>query len=149
MPDHAAPDCDQTRYSVQNWSNFFELPALEDWAMMQPHSLERAAFRSGRIRFRRPDGFFNITAAWHLGAEEERVLGSPPRSTFFKWKSDRAARLSVDTLERISYVHGHLAQGAAYSVADSGSGRRVGEEAHYGARSEVIGAGANARRSCG
>jgi uncharacterized protein (DUF2384 family) len=51
--------------------------------------------------------FFNITARWTLAAEEERILlGSPPRSTFFKWKSERAARLSPDTLERISYVMG-------------------------------------------
>jgi Protein of unknown function (DUF2384) len=51
--------------------------------------------------------FFNITASWQLSAEEERtLLGAPPRSTFFKWKSERAARLSADTLERISYVMG-------------------------------------------
>jgi uncharacterized protein (DUF2384 family) len=51
--------------------------------------------------------FFNITAAWGLSAEEERtLLGSPPRSTFFKWKSERAAKLTPDTLERISYVMG-------------------------------------------
>ena len=51
--------------------------------------------------------FFNITAGWGLAAEEERMLlGSPPRSTFFKWKGERAARLSADTLERISYVMG-------------------------------------------
>jgi hypothetical protein len=51
--------------------------------------------------------FFNITAGWGLAAEEERtLLGAPPRSTFFKWKGERAARLSPDTLERISYVMG-------------------------------------------
>jgi hypothetical protein len=51
--------------------------------------------------------FFNITSRWGLGADEERtLLGSPPRSTFFKWKGERAARLSPDTLERISYVMG-------------------------------------------
>src|SRR5262245_57007893 len=51
--------------------------------------------------------FFNIAAAWGLSAEEERtLLGSPARSTFFKWKSERAARLSADTIERISYVMG-------------------------------------------
>jgi hypothetical protein len=51
--------------------------------------------------------FFNITAGWGLVADEERtLLGSPPRSTFFKWKGERAARLSPDTLERISYVMG-------------------------------------------
>ena len=42
-----------------------------------------------------------------LSAEEERtLLGAPPRSTFFKWKSERAAKLSADTVERISYVMG-------------------------------------------
>lgn len=51
--------------------------------------------------------YFNITAAWGLSADDERVLlGSPPRSTFFKWKGERAAKLSADTLERISYVMG-------------------------------------------
>ncbi len=51
--------------------------------------------------------FFNITAGWGLAAEEERtLLGSPPRSTFFKWKGERSARLSQDTLERISYIMG-------------------------------------------
>lgn len=51
--------------------------------------------------------FFNIAAAWDLSADEERtLLGAPPRSTFFKWKSERAAKLSADTLERISYIMG-------------------------------------------
>lgn len=51
--------------------------------------------------------FFNITGQWGLKAEDERViLGNPPRSTFFKWKKERQARLSQDTLERISYVLG-------------------------------------------
>ena len=51
--------------------------------------------------------FFNIASAWDLAAEDERVLlGSPPRSTFFKWKSERTAKLPQDTLERISYVMG-------------------------------------------
>ena len=51
--------------------------------------------------------FFTIAAGWGLSAEEERtLLGSPPRSTFFKWKSERSAKLAPDTLERISYVMG-------------------------------------------
>lgn len=75
--------------------------------MMQPHSLERAGFDPDELGSAALTAFFNITAAWRLGAEEERVLlGSPPRSTFFKWKSERAARVSADTLERISYVMG-------------------------------------------
>ena len=51
--------------------------------------------------------FFNIASAWDLSADDERtLLGSPPRSTFFKWKSERQAKLSQDTLERISYIMG-------------------------------------------
>jgi hypothetical protein len=51
--------------------------------------------------------FFNIAAAWDLSADDERtLLGSPPRSTFFKWKSERTSKLPQDTLERISYVLG-------------------------------------------
>lgn len=51
--------------------------------------------------------FFNIAAVWDLAAEDERILlGSPPRSTFFKWKSERASKLPADTLERISYILG-------------------------------------------
>jgi hypothetical protein len=93
-------------YLVQNWSNF-DITPLEDLAMMQPHSLDRAGFDPDALGSAALTAFFNITAAWHLGAEEERVLlGSPPRSTFFKWKCDRAARLSADTVERISYVMG-------------------------------------------
>lgn len=75
--------------------------------MFQPRSLERAGFDPDELGSAALTAFFNITAAWRLGAEEERVLlGSPPRSTFFKWKSERSARLSADTLERISYVMG-------------------------------------------
>jgi hypothetical protein len=51
--------------------------------------------------------FFSIAAAWNLTADDERtLLGSPPRSTFFKWKSERTSKLPQDTLERISYVMG-------------------------------------------
>jgi len=55
--------------------------------------------------------FFNIAMAWGLTADDERtLLGSPPRSTFFKWKSERDSKsppkLPQDTLERISYIMG-------------------------------------------
>lgn len=93
-------------HSVQDWSNF-QITPLEDRIMFQPRSLESAGFDPDELGAAALTAFFNITAAWHLGAEEERtLLGSPPRSTFFKWKSERAARLSADTLERISYVMG-------------------------------------------
>jgi hypothetical protein len=75
--------------------------------MLQPRSHQAANFDEEELGSAALTAFFNITAGWGLAAEEERVLlGSPPRSTFFKWKSDRSARLSPDTLERISYIMG-------------------------------------------
>ena len=51
--------------------------------------------------------FFNITRLWELSAEQERMLlGSPARSTFFRWKRDLDGALPRDTLERISYLLG-------------------------------------------
>ena len=53
-------------------------------------------------------GFFNLSERWGLTATQERtLLGSPPESTFFKWKSERSARrLGRDVLDRISYLLG-------------------------------------------
>jgi uncharacterized protein (DUF2384 family) len=74
--------------------------------MLRPRSAD-ADFDSEELGATALTAFFNITAAWGLSAEEERtLLGSPPRSTFFKWKSEKSARLSPDTLERISYIMG-------------------------------------------
>ena len=51
--------------------------------------------------------FFRIAEAWQLGPDEaRRMLGDPPRSTFFLWKRTGDGRLSRDTLERVSYVLG-------------------------------------------
>lgn len=52
--------------------------------------------------------FFNLSKCWELSVSEERtLLGSPPESTFFKWKADKSAsRLSKDALDRISYLLG-------------------------------------------
>ncbi|HEY2023126.1 MbcA/ParS/Xre antitoxin family protein [Paraburkholderia sp.] len=52
--------------------------------------------------------FFNIARDWNLSADEQIVLlGSPGRSTFFKWKaSPQTARLGRDTLERLSLLLG-------------------------------------------
>lgn len=52
--------------------------------------------------------FFNIAQAWDLSADEQIVLlGSPGRSTFFKWKATpQSARLGRDTLERLSLILG-------------------------------------------
>ena len=52
--------------------------------------------------------FFNIARDWSLAIDEQIVLlGSPGRSTFFKWKqAPSSARLSRDTLERLSLLLG-------------------------------------------
>jgi hypothetical protein len=52
--------------------------------------------------------FFNLAEQWDLSvAEERKLLGAPPESTFYKWKAEKSAgRLSHDTLERISYLLG-------------------------------------------
>jgi hypothetical protein len=52
--------------------------------------------------------FERIAAAWQLNVDEQlRLLGQPPRSTFFSWRKhpDRAS-LPRDTLERLSYLLG-------------------------------------------
>jgi hypothetical protein len=51
--------------------------------------------------------FFNITRAWGLKAQEERILlGDPASSTFYKWRNGQGPVIPKDTLERISYVMG-------------------------------------------
>lgn len=51
--------------------------------------------------------FFGIARDWKLSVEQQQILlGSLPRSTFFKLKKELGGRLSVDTLDRVSYVMG-------------------------------------------
>lgn len=51
--------------------------------------------------------FFRIAGLWSLKSAEQRtLLGSPPESTFFKWKRELQGSISKDVLERISYVLG-------------------------------------------
>jgi hypothetical protein len=52
--------------------------------------------------------FERMAQAWGLSVDEQiALLGQPPRSTFFAWrKSPETARLSRDTLERLSNLLG-------------------------------------------
>jgi hypothetical protein len=51
--------------------------------------------------------FFGIATRWGLSVAQQRtLLGSPPPSTFFKWKKEQGGNLPRDVLERISYVLG-------------------------------------------
>jgi len=48
--------------------------------------------------------FLNIAELWRLSTDEQiNLLGSPARSTFFKWKKDGGA-IPPDTQERISHI---------------------------------------------
>lgn len=51
--------------------------------------------------------FFNIMEAWQVKSKDQMVLlGKPAESTFYNWKKGKVSSLSVDTLERISYIFG-------------------------------------------
>jgi hypothetical protein len=52
--------------------------------------------------------FARIAEAWGLSVDEQiRLLGEPPRSTFFAWrKQPQKANLSRDTMERLSNLLG-------------------------------------------
>ena len=50
---------------------------------------------------------FRIADAWKLSSKElMKLLGGPPRSTFYKWKQGEQVVLPHDVLERISYIFG-------------------------------------------
>lgn len=68
----------------------------------------RPAFDPRRVSSAALQGFFNLSEGWGLTASQERtLLGSPPESTFFKWKAEKTARrLGRDVLDRISYLLG-------------------------------------------
>jgi hypothetical protein len=71
-----------------------------------------AAILSGKVDPKTASGpalrtFFKIAQAWGLDEDAQmKLLGLSARSTFYKWKKDRDGRLSMDALERISYVLG-------------------------------------------
>jgi hypothetical protein len=51
--------------------------------------------------------FTNISERWGLSvADQQKLLGIASRSSFFKWRRERAPRLPPDTLERLSYLLG-------------------------------------------
>jgi len=50
--------------------------------------------------------FFGITHRWALSSKQECVLLGIPKSTLYRWKSDLDGALTIDTLERISYILG-------------------------------------------
>jgi hypothetical protein len=68
----------------------------------QPQSDPIPSFGGPALR-----AFFQLAERWDLRvAEQRRLLGEPPESTFYKWKRERDGLLARDTLERISYLLG-------------------------------------------
>ena len=50
------------------------------------------------------EAFQRLAEVWQLSAEDQiKLLGSPGRSTFFKWKKEGGS-IPRDTLERISHL---------------------------------------------
>jgi hypothetical protein len=68
----------------------------------------RPALDTGDLSAAGLRAFFKIAGDWSLSADEQIVLlGSPGRSTYFKWKqTPQTARLGRDTLERLSLILG-------------------------------------------
>ena len=51
--------------------------------------------------------FFQLAEQWKLRiADQRKLLGDPPESTFYKWKREREGVLGRDVIERISYLLG-------------------------------------------
>ncbi len=52
--------------------------------------------------------YFKIAALWKLNSEQSMtLLGLDSRSTYFKWKKHpESAKLTLDKLERLSYIFG-------------------------------------------
>lgn len=51
--------------------------------------------------------FFSLAGRWQLsGPEQQALLGGISRSTLQRWKREQDALLSVDQLERVSYLLG-------------------------------------------
>jgi hypothetical protein len=51
--------------------------------------------------------FFRVAEHWRLSVDEQiTLLGSPARSTYYRWRKEGAESLPRDVLERLSYVLG-------------------------------------------
>jgi hypothetical protein len=51
--------------------------------------------------------FFRLAEVWRLRvAEQRKLLGDPPESTFYKWKREQDGNPGRDVIERISYLLG-------------------------------------------
>lgn len=74
------------------------MPALESNVLAQnPSNTAQIALKV----------FFNIMNEWSVKNQDQiTLLGKPGSTTFYNWKKGQASSLSVDTMERISYIMG-------------------------------------------
>ncbi|MDP2604051.1 MAG: DUF2384 domain-containing protein [Deltaproteobacteria bacterium] len=74
---------------------------------MQPHPNSASHDGAGDVRIPAAlDAFSRLSEDWELSTDEQiTLLGSPGRSTFFKWKKS-GGNLPHDTIERISHLLG-------------------------------------------
>ncbi len=86
--------------------------------------------------------FARIAAAWDLSVDEQlRLLGQPPRSTFFAWrKHPERATLPRDTLERLSNLVG-IWKSLQILLPDAGAAdawvRKPNQASPFGGRSAL------------
>jgi hypothetical protein len=67
-----------------------------------PQSVSLEALGAPALR-----SFFALAEHWNLRiAEQRKLLGDPPESTFYKWKRQQDGALGRDVIERISYLLG-------------------------------------------
>jgi hypothetical protein len=75
--------------------------------MGAPRTAGAAAPREGPLGPPALRTFARMAELWGLSPEQQmRLLGLASRTTFYKWRKDPPARLSPDTLERLSYLFG-------------------------------------------
>lgn len=74
---------------------------------MQPQTDSAPEHGAGEVRIPAVmDAFAKLAEDWDLSTDEQiTLLGSPGRSTFFKWKKS-GGNLPHDTIERISHLLG-------------------------------------------
>lgn len=75
-------------------------PTTDATPRKSPSRFDRKAMSGPALRT-----FFRIADLWALSVDEQMtLLGTPSRSTFFKWKQAKDVTLPKDTLERILYI---------------------------------------------
>jgi len=71
-------------------------------ASAQPRTLPAAELGGPALR-----SFFGLAESWNLRiADQRKLLGDPPESTFYKWKRQQDGTPGRDVIERISYLLG-------------------------------------------